>query len=89
MIYKVLWFYNLIDPFQIDFTCLLNSAGKLQKGYFTENPYHNPIHILDSIQGMHFVIYQSNMNKTMKREDLLTMFIANLIHDYEHPGYLN
>jgi hypothetical protein len=38
---------------------------------------------------MHYLVSQGNLNKTMKKEDLLTMFLADMIHDYEHPGYVN
>jgi len=58
-------------------------------GYFKENPYHCVTHILDSIQGMHYLMTNGEIVKCLKRLDVFASFIATLVHDYEHPGYSN
>ena len=50
-------------------------------GYFKENPYHNVVHILDSLQGLHYMLKIGNMKKFLKRQDNLAVFIACLVHD--------
>lgn len=47
------------------------------------------IHILDSLQGLHFLLKQGSIKKSLKKHDYLASFISCLIHDYEHPGYSN
>ena len=58
-------------------------------GYFKENPYHCVTHILDSVQGLHYLMCNGDVVKSLKRHDVFGGFIACLIHDYEHPGYSN
>lgn len=38
---------------------------------------------------MHYLFFTANIRKMMKKEDIFASFVANLIHDYEHPGYTN
>lgn len=87
--YKLLWHYNILDFMSIDFNTLLTCSGNIQKGYFVENPFHNPTHIIDTLQGMHFIIFANNLKKEMKKEHIYAQFLANLIHDFEHPGFTN
>ena len=61
----------------------------MSQGYFKENPYHNVIHILDSMQGLHFMLKAGNIKKHLKRQDLFAVLTACLMHDFEHPGYTN
>ena len=68
---------------------MANFAAEISLGYFKENHYHNVCHILDSLQGMHFLLKQGSIKKSLKRHDFLSSFIACLIHDFEHPGYSN
>jgi len=68
---------------------LVNFTREIQAGYFKDNPYHNVIHVLDSMQGLHFMLKAGNVKKYLKKHDTLAVFIACCIHDYEHPGYSN
>lgn len=63
----------------------------MNKGYSSENAYHNQMHIIDSLQAMHFFINVGNLqtHAQLKSLDIFSVFIANLIHDYEHPGFTN
>jgi hypothetical protein len=38
---------------------------------------------------MHFLMHTGNMRSFFKTSDVFASFIANMIHDYEHPGYTN
>ena len=81
--------HGILDSFLIDLSKLLSCSGEVQKGYFQENPYHNPIHIIDTLQAMHFLFSKASLSKQLKKDEILASFFANLIHDYEHPGYSN
>lgn len=89
LMYKFFKIYEIINPFHLSLKKLSNFSGTIQKGYFVDNPYHNPIHIVDSMQAMHYLFHTANIRKFLKKSDILASFLANLIHDYEHPGYTN
>lgn len=89
LMYKIFDIYNLMTPFQISLQKLCNFSGEIQKGYFNENPYHNATHIIDTMQAMHYLYYTANLRKYLKKGDILASFLANIIHDYEHPGFTN
>jgi hypothetical protein len=38
---------------------------------------------------MHFLMNSANLKSNFKLYDVFACFIADLIHDYEHPGYTN
>ena len=38
---------------------------------------------------MHYFMVVGNLNAQIKKIDMLAVFIANIIHDYEHSGYSN
>ena len=58
-------------------------------GYFKENPYHCTVHILDSIQGLNFLMTHAEIVKILKKHDVFASYIGCMLHDYEHPGYSN
>merc|ERR1712151_1155983 len=62
---------------------------EMSQGYFKENPFHNVVHILDSLQGLHFMLKAGNIKKYLKRQDQLAVFTGCPMHDFEHPGYSN
>lgn len=38
---------------------------------------------------MHYFMNVGNLKRYLKKHDMLAAFVADLIHDYEHPGYSN
>lgn len=89
LMFKFFSLYNILIPYQIPLPKLVDFCGTIQKGYFTENPYHNAAHIVDTLQAMHYLYFTANIRKYLKKGDILASFLANIIHDYEHPGYNN
>mmetsp|Transcript_7813 Transcript_7813/g.7278 ORF Transcript_7813/g.7278 Transcript_7813/m.7278 type:complete len:245 (+) Transcript_7813:1383-2117(+) len=87
--FKLFDIYFFFPSFHIHMEKLANLARELQNGYFGDNPYHNVTHIVDSMQAMHYLISVGNLKKYLKKQDMLSAFIACLVHDYEHPGYSN
>lgn len=67
----------------------MNYCNKVKKGYAEDNPFHNPTHIVDTVQAMHYLYFKANFKRFLKKEDIFTSYIANLVHDFEHPGYTN
>jgi len=81
--------YNLFNLYHIELETMINFVREVQLAYFKENHYHNVIHILDSMQGIHFMLTHGNIKKYLKKHDSMAALIACLIHDFEHPGYSN
>jgi cGMP-inhibited 3',5'-cyclic phosphodiesterase B/cGMP-inhibited 3',5'-cyclic phosphodiesterase A len=44
---------------------------------------------MDSLQAMHYLMTIGEMNKHIQILDIFSIFVANIMHDYEHPGYTN
>lgn len=37
------------------------------------------------MQGMHYMMTVGNLKRYLKKHDILASFVADMIHDYEHP----
>jgi hypothetical protein len=68
---------------------MYNFSNEISKGYFKESKYHNLIHVTDSLQAMHYIISVGGLKSQLKELDIFCVFIANFIHDFEHPGFSN
>lgn len=89
LVYKIFQFHNLFKFANVNLESLVCFTREMSQGYFKENPFHNVVHILDSLQGLHFMIKSGNIKKYLKRQDQLAVFTGCLMHDFEHPGYSN
>ncbi|CAI2378850.1 unnamed protein product [Moneuplotes crassus] len=89
LMYKIFTIYGLMGPFNIPLKKLCKFSEEMQKGYSEENEFHCPAHIVDTLQAMHYMYTTANLKKYLKKGDILASFFANIIHDYEHPGYTN
>ena len=89
IINKIFHRYDFLESFYISNETLFNFSKEITHGYFKENKYHNATHIIDSLQAMHYLMYTGNLQSQMKKIDVFSVFISNIIHDYEHPGYSN
>ena len=38
---------------------------------------------------MHYLMEVGNLKAQVKKLDIFSVFVANIIHDFEHPGYSN
>lgn len=49
------------------------------------------MHIIDTLQAMHFFMSTCNLQTQAKLSplDVYSAYIANLVHDYEHPAFTN
>ena len=61
----------------------------MNRGYFKNNSYHNHLHIIDSLQALHYFLTVGELQNEVSKLDIFTIIVANIIHDFEHPGYLN
>jgi hypothetical protein len=87
--YRVFQQYNFFETYFIEIEVLINFVREVHQAYFKDNPYHNIVHIIDSMQGLYFMLTHGNFKKYLKKHDIFAGFVACLIQDFEHPGYTN
>jgi hypothetical protein len=68
----------------------LEYAGKIQEGY-KNNPYHNAIHSCDVLQTVNYFLKHGNFMQiaNLSAIEILSMYFAAAVHDFEHPGTNN
>ena len=89
LFYKIIQQNSLLKQYNITLESLSSFVREISQGYFKENPFHNQVHIVDSLQGLHYLLKIGNVKKYLRKHDLLAAVTACLIHDFEHPGYSN
>ncbi|CAF4747001.1 unnamed protein product, partial [Rotaria sp. Silwood2] len=74
----------------ISINALQNFLEQMESGYSKHrNPYHNLIHAADVLQTTYQIIYNSGLMNWLNDHELFAMFIAAIIHDFEHTGTSN
>ncbi|CAF3359598.1 unnamed protein product [Rotaria socialis] len=82
--------YNLPNKLHISINALQNFLEQMESGYSKHrNPYHNLIHAADVLQTTYQIIYNSGLMNWLNDHELFAMFIAAIIHDFEHTGTSN
>ncbi|CAF0791962.1 unnamed protein product [Rotaria sp. Silwood1] len=84
--------YNLPNKLHISLTALQNFLEQMESGYSKyRNPYHNLIHAADVLQTTYQIIYNSGLmvENWLSDHELFAMFIAAIVHDFEHTGTSN
>ncbi|MEW5301730.1 MAG: hypothetical protein WDW36_004570 [Sanguina aurantia] len=66
---------------------------KIEDGYIDSNPYHNKVHAAGVLQTLHVVVHQAGMVAAqggyVDALELMAIYFAAIVHDYEHKGYTN
>jgi len=82
--------YNLPNKLRVSITALQNFLEQMENGYSKyRNPYHNLIHAADVLQTTYQIIYTSGLMNWLTDHELFAMFIAAIVHDFEHTGTSN
>ncbi|CAF2306923.1 unnamed protein product [Rotaria sp. Silwood2] len=82
--------YNLPNKLHISITALQNFLEQMESGYSKyRNPYHNLIHAADVLQTTYQIIYSSGLMNWLSDHELFAMFVAAIVHDFEHTGTSN
>ncbi|CAF0802728.1 unnamed protein product [Didymodactylos carnosus] len=83
MVDRILKKWSLRVKVKVSLTSLQNFLEQMEMGYSKyHNPYHNLIHAADVLQ----TTYQINW---LTDHELFAMFVAAIIHDFEHTGTTN
>lgn len=54
-----------------------------------EAPYHSTIHVMDVTQYMFFLVHATNLKSLAGPRRTVTLLLAAIMHDLEHPGKSN
>ncbi|XP_075703364.1 high affinity cGMP-specific 3',5'-cyclic phosphodiesterase 9A [Rhinoderma darwinii] len=79
---------NLTDRFKMEAPTLRQFLSSLQ-GHYRENPFHNFRHGFCVTQMMYSVISLCRLQELLPPEDTVTLMVAALCHDVDHPGLNN
>lgn len=81
---------GLFETFNIPVDKFNNFMWKVQEGY-RELPYHNATHAADVLHAVNYFAQLDGVKDIIERRpiDLLALYIAAAIHDYDHPGLNN
>ena len=68
-----------------------NFVYQIAKGYIRANPYHTDLHAADMVQTSLLFVLFGDLQKILQLSsiDIVSLFIAGIIHDYKHPGLTN
>jgi hypothetical protein len=86
---KLLLKYDIYKSCDMNLDTMLNFMCALQEGYSSFIPYHNAVHILDTVQATHYFYSTAGLENYLTRVEVFVGFIATFAHDYEHPGLTN
>lgn len=81
---------GLFEAFDIPSDKFNNFMWRIQEGY-RELPYHNATHAADVLHAVNYFSQLEGVKDIIERRplDLLAIYIAAAIHDYDHPGLNN
>jgi hypothetical protein len=81
--------FDLITQFTIPRQNLMRFIHTVRQRYFYDNPYHNFQHAFSVMQSVFALLCEFEMSKHLTNLDILSLLIASICHDVEHPGVNN
>eukprot|EP00475_Leptophrys_vorax_P020727 TRINITY_DN2844_c0_g1_i1.p1 TRINITY_DN2844_c0_g1~~TRINITY_DN2844_c0_g1_i1.p1 ORF type:complete len:623 (+),score=96.25 TRINITY_DN2844_c0_g1_i1:692-2560(+) len=81
--------FDLISQFTIPRQNLMRFVHTVRQRYFYDNPYHNFQHAFSVMQSVFALLCEFELSKHLTNLDILSLLIASLCHDVEHPGVNN
>ncbi|XP_069616465.1 high affinity cGMP-specific 3',5'-cyclic phosphodiesterase 9A isoform X2 [Ranitomeya imitator] len=79
---------NLVTHFKMEPQSLQQFLHRIQDHY-RQNPFHNFRHGFCVTQMMYSMIYLCRLQELLSPEDVVTLMVAALCHDVDHPGLNN
>ncbi|RKP20257.1 HD-domain/PDEase-like protein, partial [Rozella allomycis CSF55] len=81
--------YGLIGQFKISTELFLKFIVHIEEGYHPDVPYHNSVHAADVLHAVSFFLSHPALKGYFNSLDMLSLFVASAIHDFDHPGFNN
>lgn len=89
-IITMLYDYDLINKYQIDYTTLMNFLTKVKQGYSNwNNPFHNFMHGFNVMHGVYMLLSCTPAGTYFSSHQILALLLAALCHDIDHRGRSN
>ncbi|KAJ3209837.1 cAMP-specific 3',5'-cyclic phosphodiesterase 4A [Dinochytrium kinnereticum] len=80
---------GLFTHFQIPVDRFWKFIITIEQGYHADIPFHNATHACDVLHCISHFSHMDSIAKLTNEFDLLALFFAAIVHDYDHPGYNN
>ncbi|KAI9355315.1 hypothetical protein DFJ73DRAFT_623591 [Zopfochytrium polystomum] len=80
---------NLYAILHIPVEKFLKFVEAIESGYHREVPYHNALHATDVLHGVSYLLASCEEVVPMGDLELMALYTAAVIHDYNHPGKNN
>eukprot|EP00002_Diphylleia_rotans_P024741 TRINITY_DN4886_c0_g1_i5.p1 TRINITY_DN4886_c0_g1~~TRINITY_DN4886_c0_g1_i5.p1 ORF type:complete len:744 (+),score=122.13 TRINITY_DN4886_c0_g1_i5:55-2286(+) len=80
--------FELLDNLGLNVQKFLAFVGEIESGYQT-NPYHSSTHAADVLLNVYHLLNTEKIIQSLTHLDLLSIFLAAIVHDYAHPATTN
>ncbi|KAJ3304808.1 cGMP-inhibited 3',5'-cyclic phosphodiesterase B [Kappamyces sp. JEL0829] len=80
---------GLLKKLQLPEKKFMNFMVGVESGYKSSLSFHNSIHAADVLHGIYHLCQLEKIRGTFSDMELLSIYIAASIHDYDHPGVNN
>ncbi|KAJ3115749.1 hypothetical protein HDU96_000080 [Phlyctochytrium bullatum] len=80
---------GLFTHFQIPVDKFWKFIITIEQGYHADIPFHNATHACDVLHCISYFSHMDAVAKVANDFDILALFFAAIVHDYDHPGYNN
>eukprot|EP00002_Diphylleia_rotans_P032653 TRINITY_DN6874_c0_g1_i1.p1 TRINITY_DN6874_c0_g1~~TRINITY_DN6874_c0_g1_i1.p1 ORF type:complete len:762 (-),score=115.32 TRINITY_DN6874_c0_g1_i1:1066-3351(-) len=83
-------FHKFALPENLGFNAqrFLTFVREIESGYLP-NPYHSSLHAADVLLNIAHLLTSENIAPSLSPLDLLSVFLAAIVHDYAHPATTN
>jgi hypothetical protein len=81
--------FDLLSRFKIPEEKFRHFLIEIRNGYMKKNPYHNFRHAFDVTQSCYLFLTSAGAAEYLTHLEILSLLLAALCHDFEHPGLNN
>ncbi|KAJ3208827.1 cAMP-specific 3',5'-cyclic phosphodiesterase 4D, partial [Dinochytrium kinnereticum] len=80
---------GVVGRLGLDVGKFLNCMATVEAGYHADLAFHNSLHAADVLHCIHYLTTLSPLNTMFTDLETLSILLAAIIHDFDHPGVNN
>ncbi|KAJ3356818.1 hypothetical protein HDU83_009630 [Entophlyctis luteolus] len=80
---------GLVRKLNLDSEKFMNFLATIESGYHSNLAFHNSIHAADVLHCINYLIERPGVKAIFNDLELLAIYLAAAIHDFDHPGVNN
>ncbi|KAJ3114020.1 hypothetical protein HK100_001822 [Physocladia obscura] len=80
---------GLLKNLNLDAGKFLNFLATIESGYHSNLAFHNSIHAADVLHCINYLIQLPTIRSIFTDLELLAVYLAAVVHDFDHPGFSN